>query len=80
MLNQEYQRAKREKQKQERLKKIAKKQSEMRVTLLQVLEQNAECENAMLKMLGNPNPDSEGVLFGNITLEQLEKTRDCTIA
>jgi len=33
----------------------------------------------MLKILGNPNPDSEGVLFGNITLEQLEKTKPCTI-
>jgi hypothetical protein len=60
--------------------KIAKKASEARVSLLKVLKQNAECENKIVEILNNSNPDSEGVMFGNITLEHLEKRKSCMIA
>jgi hypothetical protein len=79
-LNHEYQLAKQEKRRKEQIEKVAKKASEMRVSLLQILEQNAECEKEMLAFLGEQNSDGNGVLFGNITLENLEKTKCCTIA
>jgi hypothetical protein len=79
-LNHEYQLAKQEKRRKEQIEKVAKKASEMRVSLLQILEQNAECEKEMLAFLGKQNSDGNGVLFGNITLENLEKTKCCTIA
>jgi hypothetical protein len=60
--------------------KIAKKASEARVSLLKVLKRNAECEKEIVEILNNSNPNSEGVMFGNITLEHLEKTKSCTIA
>jgi hypothetical protein len=80
MLNHEYQLAKREKLKDKQMAKIAKKASEARVSLLKVLKQNAECEKEMLEIPNNPNPNSKGVMFGNITLKHLEKTKSCMIA
>ncbi len=52
---------------------------ELLALLLQALERNAECEKHLLEMLGSPNPDGEGALFGNVTLEQLEKKSKCAI-
>ena len=46
----------------------------------QSFSENAECEKEMLAILGEQNSDGNGVLFGNITLENLEKTKCCTIA
>lgn len=80
MLNHEYQHEKREKKKQDRKEKIAKKLSETRVALLKILELNAECEMYLLEILGNPNPDGNGVLFGNVTFEQIARKNKCTIA
>ena len=41
--------------------------------LLNVKQRNKLCEAKLLKELGDPNPDSTGVAFGNSTLGHIEK-------
>ena len=50
-----------------------RKASKVRLDLLNVKQQNKLCEEKLLKQLGDPNPDSTGVAFGNSTLGHFEK-------
>ena len=76
VVNHEYQQSLRAARKKERLEKVKQKASETRLTLVEVQARNKECENVLLQLLGNPNPDGDGVLFGNTTRAHLDK---CTI-
>ena len=78
ILNHTYQRECRENRKRAALEKARQKQAKARLALLLIKRKNQECEKILLDLLGNPNPDGEGVLFSNITLDHLEK-RKCTV-
>eukprot|EP00542_Grammatophora_oceanica_P004808 CAMPEP_0194070696 /NCGR_PEP_ID=MMETSP0009_2-20130614/88315_1 /TAXON_ID=210454 /ORGANISM="Grammatophora oceanica, Strain CCMP 410" /LENGTH=562 /DNA_ID=CAMNT_0038723981 /DNA_START=1 /DNA_END=1686 /DNA_ORIENTATION=+ len=73
VLNHEYRVAQRDNRAKETVAEARRKASKVRLDLLNVNQKNKLCEENLLKVLGDPNPDSTGVAFGNSTLAHFEK-------